>query len=328
MAKKEWDEEEEKDEKEKGVVKAQVMPIDMSPTLDDIIGEAKNFTNDFQIFKKGAGIYDSMGINAPSTFLLEGEPGTGKSMSIKALNNSNNLPVMAKSLIGEQFTTADFNLMVFEYSIGKHGTAYINMGSKIVQSYFDQVHAIARFGIPVLVFIDEADALLGSRKGNVQTHSEDRKVLETIMKNLQVAHDTPNFYVALASNIAEQCDSASLRAGRIDRKYHFKLPTAEERILGYEHFIKDVNNKAGYKVVRKYNAQNLAEISKGFNYADIKQSVTDGIESRATELIQAKKKGIITAGYITQNKLEQAVNKHSKNFKKSKIHNRKIGFNQ
>jgi len=308
--------------------KAVVLPMDLAdnPLLEDIVGQAKEFTDDFQLYKNNCGIFKSMGVSSPSTFLLEGPPGVGKTLSIQALNNSSNTEAYAKIELGDDMCPEDYNLLVFEYSIGRHGTAYINRGSRVVQKFFDTISAVALYGVPVLCFIDEADSLLGSRTGSVQSHGEDRKVLETIMKNLQVAHDTPNMYVALASNLAEQCDDAALRAGRIDKKYHFKLPSAEDRVIAYNQFIDKANARAGYKVVRGANTEILSEMSNNFNYADIKQSVDEAIIGRATQLAESKEPGIIRAGYITQKRLELAVKEHSNSFNNGKKNSAKIGF--
>jgi len=102
-------------------------------------------------------------------------------------------------------------------------------------------------GKSVLVSVDEADSLFISRKGKVQSHSEDRKVLDTLMKNIQTAHDTENVYVTLMTNLSEDMDDASLRAGRIDRRIKLQLPNKEERGLAYEHAINQANDRANYK---------------------------------------------------------------------------------
>ena len=171
-------------------------------------------------------------------------------------------------------------------------------------------------GKKVLLFLDEADALLASRSGGIQSHSEDRKILETIMKNLQIAHDTPNFYVALASNTPEQCDSAALRAGRIDQKYIFELPTVAEREIAYQRAVDRVCGVAGYKVVRGAPIDALAKASKGFSYADIQQSVDEAVRTRAKEVILDKTPGIIPAAYVSGKRMLVALEQHRDKFVK------------
>ena len=297
----------------------------ISPRLEDIVGKSKEFVEDFKLYQDSAGIFSSMGVSAPSTYLLEGVPGTGKTFGIHALNNTYNMRAMLKLMNGEEAKVDDFDLVVFEYSIGHHGTPYINQGSRNVQAVFDYAGMIARIGKPVLLFIDEADAVLGARGSSMQSHAEDNKVLETIMKNLQLAHDTPNFNVALATNTPGACDEASLRAGRIDKKYTFKLPNMEERVAAYNSFIHKSCQDAGYKVIRQFDSEELAEMSDKFSYADMRQTVDAAVIQRAKELALTSEKGIITAGYVTQKRLKEAALEHRKSFVK-KAEKKSIGF--
>jgi SpoVK/Ycf46/Vps4 family AAA+-type ATPase len=209
----------------------------------------------------------------------------------------------------------DMDLIVLEYDIGKYGTAYINIGSKIVQKFFDSGMLFAQYGKRTLLVFDEADALLASRTEH-SGHAEDKKILETIMKNVQTAHDTPNLYITFITNLPDVCDTASLRAGRIDKRYKFNLPTIQERSSAFRSFAEKVNNLAGYSVVRTYNPDILAELSEGFSYADIQQCVQDAVKLRSIEIARERVDKVIPAGYVTHNRLESAVKNHKGNFYK------------
>lgn len=311
------------------------------PLKEDIVGKAREFVDEFEENIKGQGIYQSLGIKSDKIYLLQGPPGLGKTFSVNALNNTMNSSILNETIklskkqeeqiksgkevtIRQDIKFSDFNLILMEYDIGKYGTAYINMSSRIVQGFFDTAFFYSQMQKPVLISMDECDALLTSRQSNIQTHSEDRKVLETIMKNLQIAHDTDNVYVTMMTNVPEIIDEASIRAGRIDRKISLDLPTFKERKIGFENAIEQVNMNAGYKVIRSYSAEPLAELSNGFNYADIWQTINSSLREKAKELIRTKSPGIIRAGYIKQNKLEKAVKSHKREFKTTT--RKKIGF--
>ena len=302
------------------------------PLKEDVVGEARKFIDDFQENLYGKNVYNVLGINSDKTYLIEGKPGLGKTLGVKAINNTLNRHITKRledryideGETEDSISLSEFNILLFEYDIGKYGTAYINMGSKTIQNFFDNAFNYARLGKPVLVSVDEADSLFTSRKSKVQAHSEDRKVLDTLMKNIQLAHDSENIYVTLMTNLSEDMDDASLRAGRIDRRIKLELPNKEERRLAYEHAINKANDRANYKVIRTSNVNSLSNISEGFNYADIFQSVESALRIKAKDLIRTKTKGVVRAGYIQQSSLEKAILSHKDSFSKTK--RKKIGF--
>ena len=301
------------------------------PLKEDVVGEARKFIDDFQENLTGKNVYKVLGINPDKTYLIEGKPGLGKTLGIKAINNTLNRHLtkrledkyFSEGKTEDSISLSEFNILLFEYDIGKYGSAYINMNSKNIQNFFDTAFNYANLGKSVLVSVDEADSLFTSRKGKVQSHSEDRKVLDTLMKNIQTAHDTENVYVTLMTNLSEDMDDASLRAGRIDRRIKLQLPNKEERGLAYEHAINQANDRANYKVIRTNNIETLISLSDGFNYADIFQSVEYALRIKAKDLIRTKKKGVVRAGYIQQGSLEKAVSFHKDSFKVKK---KTIGF--
>ncbi len=342
----------EREEMREDMDTSKVVPLvaEDSPRREDVVGEAGNFIDDVMEGIHGEGIFRSMGISPDKTFLLSGVPGTGKTLSVRALNNEMNSHLInsleerldlntntskIKALNSDEESTTseeipkisldNYRLLTFEYDIGRYGTAYINMSSRNIQNFFDKAGILAKFGIPTMIVCDEADALL-SKRGHGQKHSEDHKVIETLMKNIQRVHDTQNMYLALMTNIPEYMDKAVLRAGRIDKRYNFRLPRIEEREKAFKRAIEKANERAKYSVIRNYKTQNLAEMSDNFNYADIFQSVETALRDKAKETIESSSiKGgkIIPAGYITQKGLEKAVKEHKKEFRQDKY---QIGF--
>ena len=293
------------------------------PLNIDVVGKPREFVDNFIENLEGRKVYNAMGVQEDSIFGIFGPPGVGKSLAIDAINNTINQGCLEELAATGEIKKNKLKLALFRYDIGKYGTAYINMGSRIVQEFFDTAGLLPKMGIPTLVEIDEADSLLLSRSSGIQSHSEDRKVLETIMKNLQYAHDTPGMYVTLMSNLPDACDEASLRAGRIDKRINFELPNKLEREAGYNHFIRLINEKAGYAVVRGADAKRLADMSDGFNYADMKETIDAAVKQRAKEIIKDRTKKIIPAGYVGQKRLETEVENHRVAFHPKY---KKIGF--
>ena len=312
------------------------------PMMRNVVGQAKEFISEISENMDNAGIYYSLGIAPDKTFMINSEPGMGKTFGIKALNNERNKDFQKKILkrlsniidpktkeVNIPVVTVklnDLNMLLMEYDIGKYGTAYINMGSRIAQAFFDEVFKYSTYGVPILVSVDECESLFKSRKSQENSHSEDKKVLNTLMKNLQRAHDSENVYTIMMTNLLEDIDDASIRAGRIDRRIKLNSPSKLERKLAYENAIKTVNEKAGYQVARNINYNNLSELSEGFNYADIYQSIDGALRTKAKQLIKSKEPGIIRAGYVKGSSVEKAVQNHKKEFKEKIKKRKRIGF--
>jgi SpoVK/Ycf46/Vps4 family AAA+-type ATPase len=293
-------------------------PIYPYPVRRDIVGQAGQFVDDFILGMNSYAVFKKMGVMPDKTFLISGKPGNGKSMGIDALINEVNKDFYTSSLKGGD---VDPKLIGMKYDIGKYGTAYINMGSKIAQGFFNECFKIARV-CDVLIIFDEAENLFGKRQDN-GNHKEDSKLLDTIMMNMQRVHDTPYIYSVMMSNFPEAFDSASVRAGRIDKRYEFKSPTEEERIIGYNHAIDEINTRAGYQVVRCFDTERLSSMSKDYSYADIVESVNSAVKKRAVEIARTRKPGIVNAGYVSQSRLEKSILEHKSNFHSKE---KRIGF--
>jgi len=297
------------------------------PLRKNIVGKAGKFVDDIFLNIKGEKIFKTMGVNPDKIFLLYGPPGCGKTRSVEVINNEMNIEVLHehwkdKEKRKEPIPLDKIKLVCLEYSIGSMGSSFINMGSRNIQKFFEVAYGYAYYGVPTMVVLDEVDALLIQRT-SLHVHAEDKKLLETLMKHLQIAHDEPNTYVVMMSNLPELCDEASLRAGRVDKRYKFDLPNQIERKDAYINFICEKNKRAGYMVIRNYDSKILAEMSEGFNYADINGVVEGAIRERCRKIIEKQTNKIITKGYIRQNRLEQMIVEHKEKFKKNKP---KIGF--
>lgn len=287
--------------------------IERYPLRDDVVGQAGQFIEDFQKAMKGEQIYNMMGVQPDKTFLITGKAGTGKTLGVEALINEVN-----KDVIDIMKTQPEqIKLLGFKYDIGKYGTAYINMGSRIAQHFFDTVFKITQQGYSTLSIFDEGETIFGNRAENTG-HKEDNKLLDTIMKNMQELHDMPGAYAVIMSNFPEAFDSASIRAGRIDKRYEFKMPGELERKLAFNHQINSINECAGYQVVRKYDSSELANNTNNFSYADISETIRATVKQRAKEIIDNRTNNIIPAGYVSQKRLLNQIDKHNESFKKSK----------
>jgi 26S proteasome regulatory subunit T1 len=242
------------------------------------------------------------GIGPEKSFLFHGPPGTGKTFSFSAVKNE-----------------ARYNgvsVATFPYSIGKYGTAYINQGSKNLQTFFDQSQTVLKpkgqFD-KILYWFDECDALMGKRLSG-HASKEDDKLLETLMTNLQRIHDDDRdvLYAFFATNHPDSLDDASKRAGRIDRRVEFKLPNEEERANAYKAEVQKLHDLVGFEYIMIRDYALLARESKGFSYADINSAVESAVREHVHREIHKDGEGLTREIDIPQSLLLDVIRSHKK----------------
>jgi len=196
----------------------------------------------------------------------------------------------------------------FEYHIGEVGTAYINQSSVNLNKIFEKATKESKKNDAVLLWFDEAEVIMGKRGNDRYASKEDDKLLETLMENLQNIHSySKNQYVFFATNYKEMMDSAAIRSGRIDEIIDFPLPNEKARRAAFELKTEAYNKRAGYKVIRGLNLDELVKLSDGFNYADIESSIDYAVRTRIKELLREKVEDITNAAYINQVRVVKGV---------------------
>jgi SpoVK/Ycf46/Vps4 family AAA+-type ATPase len=153
---------------------------------DKFIGEIPNkiddvifyFTNHSECVRDNIEIYNRV--------LLHGKPGTGKTHLAKALAQELQVPL-------------------FSFPASLFKDKYIGESSRKIRKAFE---AAKKLDQPLLVFIDEIDALAPKRKEN--THDEQRGTLITLLTELQELQQNKNIFVLAATNDMEALDPAAL----------------------------------------------------------------------------------------------------------------------
>lgn len=178
-------------------------------------------------------LYNYYGKRPIKGVLLSGPPGCGKTMLGKATATS------LASLRGNQDSSG------FLYIRGPEIlTKYVGEAEATVR----QIFAHARwhneeYGYPAVVFIDEADAILGRRGSGISSDIERHLVpmFLTEMDGLQAS----GALVILATNRPDVLDPAAVRDGRIDRKIRVGRPTRGSAIEIFNRALKRVPIAAG-----------------------------------------------------------------------------------
>eukprot|EP00477_Mikrocytos_mackini_P000482 GAHX01000513.1.p1 GENE.GAHX01000513.1~~GAHX01000513.1.p1 ORF type:complete len:401 (-),score=66.36 GAHX01000513.1:27-1229(-) len=149
--------------------------------------------------------FSNIGVEPPKGVLLYGPPGTGKTLLAKAVANR---------------TNASFIRVIGSELVQK----YVGEGSRMVREIFK----LARSKPATILFLDEIDAVGGTRSSDGDNDEVQRTMLQ-LLTELDGFSARGNIKVIMATNRPDTLDPALMRPGRIDRKIEFGLPTIEGR---------------------------------------------------------------------------------------------------
>jgi len=217
-------------------------------TLKDI-GGLSNLKDWLQ--KRGRGFDKSakeFGLDTPKGILLLGIPGTGKSLTAKAIGSEWQFPLL-------------------RLDMGKIFGGIVGESEKNIRGALRIAEAIA----PSILWIDEIEkgmSGIGS-SGNTDGGTTAR-VLGSFLTWMQ-EKTKPVFVVATANNIS-QLPPELLRKGRVDEIFFVDLPVENERkqILSI-HLEKKNRNP------EKFDIAELAKSSKGFSGAELEEAIKEAM---------------------------------------------------
>lgn len=199
-------------------------------------------------------------LSAPSGVLLYGPPGCGKTMLAKALAHES----------GASF----INLHISTLTEKWYGDS-----NKLVRALF----SLARKLQPAIIFIDEIDAVLGTRRsGEHEASGMVKAEFMTLWDGLTSADDTgaPARIVVLgATNRIHDIDEAILR--RMPKKFPVHLPSLDQRRRILQLILKDSKlDQEGFDM------EYVAKITAGMSGSDIKEACRDAAMAPVREYIR------------------------------------------
>ncbi|MBQ0028113.1 MAG: ATP-dependent zinc metalloprotease FtsH [Lachnospiraceae bacterium] len=225
------------------------MDIDTKTTLKDVAGlqEEKEDLEEIIDFLKAPQKYTKLGARIPKGILLEGRPGTGKTLLAKAVAGEANVPFF--SISGSDFVEM-----------------FVGVGASRVRDLF----AEAKKNAPCIIFIDEIDAVARRRgTGMGGGHDEREQTLNQMLVEMDGFGVNEGIIVMAATNRVDILDPAILRPGRFDRKIAVGSPD----VKGREDILKvhARNKPLGDDVDLKQVAQTTA----GFTGADLENLLNE-----------------------------------------------------
>lgn len=156
--------------------------------------------------------------------ILEGEVGSGKT-------------ALARSVGSRIASNLKTEIALFVINAQVRGGGHVGELTQNISRTFNEAERCQeREQIPVMVFIDEADALAQSRGGS-QTHHEDDAGVNTLIQRIDRLRGKP-ITVIFATNLAQSLDAAIVR--RAIATYHFDRPTDDQRAEVFRRILANV----------------------------------------------------------------------------------------
>ena len=222
----------------------------VNTTFNDVAGceEAKYELQEVVDFLKNPQQYENAGAKIPKGVLLEGSPGTGKTLLARAVAGEAGVPFLSAS--GSEFIEL-----------------FVGVGASRVRNLFDK----ARESAPCVIFIDEIDAIGRKRGAGIAGGNDEREqTLNQILTNMDGFSESTGIIVLAATNRIDILDNALIRPGRFDRKVNIGLPDEYGRKQIFNVHLK---NK---KLDKNIDLNELSSLTTGFAGADIANLVNEG----------------------------------------------------
>ena len=208
--------------------------------FDDVKGvdEAKNELEEVVAYLKDPSRFTALGGKLPKGVLLVGPPGTGKTLLARAVAGEAGVPFFCTS--GSEFEEM-----------------FVGVGARRVRDLF----AAAKKAAPCIVFIDEVDAIGGTRNPKDQQYM--KMTLNQLLVEMDGFKPSEGVIVIAATNIGDALDTALTRPGRFDR--HVVVPNPD--VVGRQAILE--TKMKGVPLTPDVDAKVLARGTPGFSGADL-----------------------------------------------------------
>jgi len=221
---------------------------DVGTRLDDVAGceYAKKEVADLIAFMNDPSEFDRMGAIMPRGILLYGAAGTGKTLLAKAVAGESNTPFLYQS--GSSFVQM-----------------FVGLGASRVRELFKKARSFKK----CIIFIDEIDAIGGTRGASVNSNDERDQTLNELLVQMDGIETSSQILIIGSTNRVDILDPALVRSGRFGRKIQLGLPDTTGRLQ-----ILNVHTRK-VKLDDSVELNTLAEQTAGLSGADLADIVNE-----------------------------------------------------
>ncbi len=248
---------------------------DNKVTFADVAGidEAKEELEEIVDFLKDPGKFTALGGRIPTGVLLQGSPGTGKTLLAKAIAGEADVPFF--SISGSDFVEM-----------------FVGVGASRVRDMFAQ----GKKNAPCIIFIDEIDAVGRHRGAGLGGgHDEREQTLNQLLVEMDGFETNDGVIIVAATNRPDVLDPALLRPGRFDRQVVVPVPD----VGGRQKILAIYAKKT--KMAANVDLEVLARGTPGFSGADLENLVNEaalmaarsGAKEITLDLLEAAKDKIM-----------------------------------
>ncbi len=242
-------------------------------TFADVAGQPEAISRLREVCEwlKEPEVYNRHDAQLPRGILLVGPPGTGKTL-------------LARALAGE----ADASM--FHTTGSSFVEMYVGVGASRVRALFEDARRQRqRTQKPVLIFIDEIDAVGGARGNGTSSNSEREQTLNQLLTEMDGFKENEGIIVLAATNRSDMLDAALKRKGRFDLEVFVDLPD----VSGREAIFKVHSRKK--KLDTNVDFALIARRTFGFSGADIEAACNEAAVIAARKQSGLDKKAMAEA---------------------------------
>jgi len=187
------------------------------------------------------------GLPVPRGLLLVGIQGTGKSLTAKVIAN-------------------DWQLLLLKLDIGKLFGGIVGESESRLRQTIQVAEALS----PCILWIDEIDKAFSNMESRGDSGTSNR-VLASFLTWL--SEKTAAVFVVATANNVKNLPLEILRKGRFDEIFFLDLPIYEERVEIFKIHLKAFRQETW----TTFDSEKLAQLSKQFSGAEIKQTIIDAM---------------------------------------------------